>query len=266
MALYIDAAEHLRSPDTAKFHAGRIGPWAEKYTASQARQCAAHIVTDMLGAYAPATINRSLGTLKRALKLAWERGATPVDYSAHVKRLPENNRRDVYLTMDQVKVLADCASENVRAAIWIALLTGCRRGEVCKIEPQHIGEDTIQVPAGNTKTMRTRTVPLVPALRPWIKYLPLPINFEGVKSGFRRAREKAGMPHVHFHDLRHSCATIMLGLGVPLHVIRDILGHTTIRTTERYAHAMVQPQREALQQLGALHTALHKQEKRPRRA
>lgn len=262
MALYIDAADHLRSPDTAKYHAARIGAWAERYTASQARQCAAHIISDMQGHYAAATINRSLGTLKRALKLAWERGATTVDYSAHIKRLPENNMRDVYLSMEQVKAIADCASENVRAAIWIALLTGCRRGEVCKIEKHHIGVDTIQVPAGNTKTMRTRTVPLVPAMRLWAKYLPLQINFEGVKSGFRRAREKAGMPHVHFHDLRHSAATIMLGLGVPLHVIRDILGHSTIKTTERYAHALVQPQRDALQQLGDLHKALHKKGKR----
>jgi integrase len=263
MALYIEAAEHLRSPDTAKHHAARIGNWVERYTASQARQCAAHIVADMQGHYKAATINRSLGTLKRALRLAWERGMTTVDYSAHVKRLPENNARTVYLTMEQVKLIADCASDNVRAAIWIALLTGCRRGEVCKIEKHHIGEDSIQVPAGNTKTMRTKTVPLVPALRQWVSYLPLAINYEGVKSGFRRAREKAGMPHVHFHDLRHSCATILLGVGVPLHVIRDILGHSTIKTTERYAHALIEPQRDAMNQLGVLHKALHKAKKRP---
>lgn len=258
MAEYLKETDRLRSPETAKYHAARIGHWCELYTASQARQCAAHIVKDMAGAYKAATVNRSLGAMKRALRIAWERGRTPVDYSAHVKRLPEHNARAVYLTMEQVKDIADKASENVRAAIWIALLTGCRRGEVCKIEREHIGKDSIQLPAGNTKTQRTRTVPIFPALRPWLKFLPLPINYEGVKSGFRRAREAAGMPHVHFHDLRHSCATILLGLGVPLHVIRDILGHTTIKTTERYAHAMVEPQRQALAQLGRLHNALHK--------
>jgi integrase len=85
----------------------------------------------------------------------------------------------------------------------------------------------------------------VPALRPWLEYLPLRMNFEGLKSGFRRAREAAGMPHVHYHDLRHSCATILLSLGTPLDVVRDILGHTTIKTTERYAHALVDRQRQA---------------------
>ena len=252
MAAYCKDAEHLRSPDTAKHHAQRIGPWAEKYRASDARRCAAHIVKDMRGAYADATINRSLGAMKRALHVAWERGQCAEDWSAHVKRLPEHNARDVYLSVEQVAAIADHASEQVRAAIWIALLTGCRRGEVLALQPTMIGGDTITLPAGNTKTLRTRTVPIVPALRPWLAAVPLAIHFEGLKSRFRRAREAAGMPHVNFHDLRHSCATILLSLGTPLDVVRDILGHTTIKTTERYAHALVDRQRTALEGLGAL--------------
>jgi integrase len=253
---------HLRSPETAKFHAYRIGRWIEGRRASEAREVAAAIVDDLRAAYAPATINRSLGALKKALKLAWERGRTPTDYSSLVKRLPENNQRTVYLSVKQVRAIADEASESVRAAIWVALLTGCRRGEVCKIGAEDIGKQTIRIQAGNTKTLRYREVPIVPALRPWLKHLPLPINFEGVKSGFRRAREAAGMPHVHFHDLRHSCATILLRLGVDMHVVREILGHTSIKTTERYAHVMVQPQRQALAKLGKLHQDLHQKQKR----
>ncbi len=263
-------AATLRSPETARHHALRIGRWLEGRRASEVRQVAAAIVSDMQGAYAPATINRSLGTLKKALADAWQRGATPADYSSLVKRLPEHNQRTVYLTMEQVGALADAASVAVRAAIWVAMLTGCRRGEVCQIQREHIGADVLRIPAGNTKTLRYREVPIVPALRPWLDHLPLGITFEGVKSGFRRAREKAGMPHVHFHDLRHSCATVLLGLGVELHVVREILGHTSVKTTERYAHVMVQPQRQALEKLGALAPIytddLHQEQKRPRRA
>lgn len=262
-------AETLRSASTARFHAWRIGRWLEGRRASDTRQVATAIIEDLQGAYAPATINRSLGTLKKALSDAWQRGQTPVDYSGLVRRLPENNQRTVYLSMEQVRALADAASDRVRTAIWVAMLTGCRRGEVCQIEREHIGADTLRIPAGNTKTLRYREVPIVPALRPWLDQLPLGISFEGVKSGFRRARERAGMPHVHFHDLRHSCATVMLGLGVELHVVREILGHTSVKTTERYAHVMTGPQREALEKLGQLADAqpsqLHK-DQRPRRA
>lgn len=260
----------LRSPSTARYHAYRIGRWLEGRRASEVRQVAAQIIEDLQPVYAAATINRSLGTLKKALATAWQRGRTTVDYSSLVKRLPENNQRTTYLSMEQVRQIADAASEQVRVAIWVAMLTGCRRGEVCKIEREHIGTDTLRIPAGNTKTLRYREVPIVPALRPWLNHLPLSINFEGVKSGFRRAREKAGLPAVHFHDLRHSAATALLQLGVELHVVREILGHTSVKTTERYAHVMVQPQREALERLGAaasIYTAdLHQEQQRPRRA
>lgn len=247
MAAYCENTAHLRSPKTAKLHANRIEKWAVMYRASQARQCAAHIVKDMRGPYKEATINRSLGAMKAGLKIMWESGKTPVNYGDQVRRLPENNERTVYLSMDEVRKLADKASENVRAAIWIALYTGLRRGEICKITAEDITEDTIRIRAGNTKTLRYREVPIFPALRPWLAYLPLPITFEGLKTGFQRARLAADMRHVNFHDLRRSCGTILLQSGVPLNVVSKILGHSTTKVTEkRYAFMHEDSVRDAM--------------------
>ncbi len=246
ISLYIAHADTLRSPETAKYHANRIGLWLEKYRASQARQAAAHIVKDMTGHYAAGTINKSLGTLKKALKIAWVEGIIKTDYSTHVTRIPENNARSVYLSIEQVQSIAVHASEAVRAAIWIALLTGARRGEIIKAKAADIGRAELLIHAGNTKTLRTRTVPIVPALRPWLKHIPLSINEEGLKSGFRRAREAAGMGHVHFHDLRHSCASILIATGCDLFTVSKILGHASVKTTERYAHMEVTQQRKAM--------------------
>jgi integrase len=57
---------------------------------------------------------------------------------------------------------------------------------------------------------------------------------------------------------------------VDLHVVREILGHTSVKTTERYAHVMTAPQRQALEKLGNLAPIytedLHQKNKRPRRA
>jgi integrase len=251
MTLYMSHAKNLRSQDTAEYHAERAGEWAVKYRVSQARTFAAHLVQDMLPNYAPATINRTLGTVKKAMHMAWELGRTPEDFGRHIKRLPENNQRSTYLTIEQVQQIADHASKQVRAAIWIAILTGARRGEILAIKPEDIGPDSITIHASNTKTLRTRTVPITQALRPWLEYIPLQMNFEGLKTGFRRAREAANMPEVRFHDLRHSCASLLVNMGVPLEVIRDILGHTTVKTTERYAHLETSAQREALDKLGA---------------
>ncbi len=81
--------------------------------------------------------------------------------------------------------------------------------------------------------------------------MPLQINFEGLKTGFRRAREKAGID-VNFHDLRHSCASLLINMGVSLDVIRDILGHASVKTTERYAHLQIHRQTQAMNQLSDL--------------
>lgn len=240
IGLYIAHAANLRCPEKGIQHAQRIGLWLEKYRASQAREAAAHIVRDMLGHYAPATINRSLGTLKKALHIAWEANYTPINYGTHIKRLPENNARSIYLSVEDVNAIAGHASENVQAAIWIALLTGARRGEICKMKREDIGEDSILIHSGNTKTLRTRTVPIVAPLRPWLRFIPLPINEEGIKSGWRRAREAANRPDVHFHDLRHSIASILIASGEDLYTVGKILGHASSKTTERYAHMQIE--------------------------
>jgi integrase len=247
MPLYMAHADNLRWPEPAKLCARRIAPWLEGFRASQARTAAANIVRDMRKDYQAATINRSLAALKKALSLAFDDGLTAVNWGASVKSLPTHNKREMFLTVEQVSRLASAGSAAVEAAVWIALLTGCRRGEILKMRQEDIGHDTITIHSGNTKTLRTRVVPIVPALRPWLKAIPLPYkDYEGLKTSFQRARIKAEMPWVNFHDLRHSCASILMANGADIYTVSKILGHSTITTTQRYAHLEVSQQRAAL--------------------
>lgn len=264
MAAYVKHCDSLRSPDTAKHHALRAWRWLEGHRASDARTVGAKIAADMRGHYADATINRSLAALKKALRIGWDTGATHVDHSSLVKLLPVRNARTTTLTLEQVQQLASHASEPVRAAIWISLFTGLRRGEICKLQRVDIGADTITVQAGNTKTLRTRVVPIIAPVRPWLKHLPLQVNFEGLKSGFRRAREASGMPAVTFHDLRRSCGTLMIQTGkVDLYTVSRILGHSSTAVTQKvYAHLDSAQMHAGLNTLTALHRDLHRHPKR----
>jgi site-specific recombinase XerD len=54
---------------------------------------------------------------------------------------------------------------------------------------------------------------------------------------------------VNFHDLRHSTASLLAQAGVDLHTISKILGHTTTKMSERYAHVQVDQQRAALEKI-----------------
>lgn len=249
---FLEHSQHLKSADTSKYHVTRMMPWAVKFKASQAQEFADMFAKDLRGLYAPATLNRSLACAKKGLELMWRDRVTGENYGLRVRLVEVNNKREVFLSVAQVAEIASHCSTQAQAAIWFALLTGARRGEIFKIQAEHIGADTIMLPASHTKTNRMRVIPIIPALRPWLEHFPLTLTVDGVKSAWRRARKTAKMEHVNFHDLRHSCASIMLGLGVDLYTISKVLGHSNVATTQRYAHLQVDAQRAALEKIGNL--------------
>ncbi len=58
-----------------------------------------------------------------------------------------------------------------------------------------------------------------------------------VKRSFKPLLKKAGLPEIRFHDLRHTCATLLLGRGVHPKIVQELLGHATIAMTlDTYSH------------------------------
>jgi integrase len=67
---------------------------------------------------------------------------------------------------------------------------------------------------------------------------------------FNRLLEDIGLPHIRFHDLRHSAATLLLSMGVPAKVVQEILGHSNFSTTmNRYSHVLPTMQKEAMDKM-----------------
>jgi integrase len=64
---------------------------------------------------------------------------------------------------------------------------------------------------------------------------------------FKKLLQEAGIPHMHFHDLRHSAATILLSMGVNMKVIQELLGHSDIAITlGRYSHLLPNMQQDVV--------------------
>jgi integrase len=60
---------------------------------------------------------------------------------------------------------------------------------------------------------------------------------EKINEVHKEMLERANLPHVRFHDLRHSCATLLLSKGVTLKMIQEILGHANFQiTADLYSH------------------------------
>lgn len=73
-----------------------------------------------------------------------------------------------------------------------------------------------------------------------------PLERSNINKRFAKMLEKAGLPKMRFHDLRHSCASLLLAQGVPLKVVQELLGHSSITITgDVYAHVMPAAKREA---------------------
>lgn len=69
-----------------------------------------------------------------------------------------------------------------------------------------------------------------------------------------RLLEKAGLPSVRFHDLRHSAATILLAMGVPANVVQELLGHADIKMTlGTYGHVLPSMHKDAVDKMDGLY-------------
>jgi len=139
-----------------------------------------------------------------------------------------------------------------------ALRTGMRSGELFGLQWDDVdlAKGSIQVRRNYThghmvtpKSGKERTIPMTPELQQALRehrhlrgeqvfYHPSGVLLDGnkVKRTFWRCQKAAGVPRIALHCLRHSFASQLVMAGVPLRAVQELLGHSDIRTTQRYAH------------------------------
>jgi integrase len=70
---------------------------------------------------------------------------------------------------------------------------------------------------------------------------------------FKPLLKKAGLPEIGFHDLRHTCATLMLYAGVRPKVVQELLGHASVTITlDTYSHVVPDMQGEAAGKMNSM--------------
>ena len=72
---------------------------------------------------------------------------------------------------------------------------------------------------------------------------------DNLRRSWERIKAVAGV-ELRFHDLRHTCVTLLLEIGVPPHIVREIAGHSALDVTMTiYAHASLEEKYRALTRL-----------------
>jgi integrase len=233
----------------------------------------------------PVRANRMLSVLRRMLNLATTEfkmregpnPATAIEQNAET-------RRTRYLEPDELaRLLAAIGTHrNQHSAniVRLALLTGARRGELLGATwPQfNLGKGTWTRPASLTKQNKLHTIPLNGPARELLATMKTAADQENarrVKDGlpalvhlfpgygandaqgdlkrtWQGIAKAAGLDDLRFHDLRHSFASFLASSGHNLPLIGQMLGHSNAATTQRYAHLLLDPQREAAERVGAI--------------
>lgn len=212
----------------------------------------------------PGAANRCLALLSKMMSLAIEWELRPDNPCRRARRFPEN-RKERFLTAEEaVRLRSELDLEKDRGgatAILFLLLTGARRSEVLEATWNQFdlteGASRWIVPREQLKGATRIRVDLrrplsdeaAGLLRAWRRDAPVtslsmvfpsrthPSKFRSdLKDVWDRVRGNAGLADVRLHDLRHSFASAAVNAGMSLHVIGKALGHSDVRTTERYAH------------------------------
>jgi integrase len=215
-----------------------------------------------------ATVNRELSALSKIFELAIRERKTVENPVRLVKKFKEDNARVRYFKPDEeegLEEVIDFAPTYLKSFIILTRHTGMRSGEApnLKIEQVDLHDRTILL--AKTKGGKSRRVPLneiaydvVTSLIAGAEEKKTEYLFFNPKTGkpykwlrrsFRSLMKLAGITDFKRHDLRHDAATNMVESGASLIEVRDILGHSDIRMTQRYAHAKEQGVHQAVARL-----------------
>lgn len=207
------------------------------------------------GGLAPATVEKLRVTFNRSFELAAKWGIAGGQHNP-IRAVPRprfNNKKERFLTADEAdRLFAACdASANKRlgAICRLLLLTGARKMELLKAKCEHVDLQQRAWHIPDTKTGKPRYVPLSQAaidvineLPRWDKcewLIPNPDTrkpYSQLKRPWDTAREKAKLPGLRIHDLRHSAASFMINAGANLYTVGKVLGHADYQSTMRYSH------------------------------
>lgn len=230
---------------------------------------------EIVGWSSETNANRYHSKASAMCRWAIPRGHCQTNPSRLIPKFPEDDRPvETWLVPGEIQDVYEHYTCMTHRGIYVcAVSTGMRKGEVLKFHWEHIHWDemdhgVIDLPTRITKTSRHRRIPLTADLRAELLRLRMAqgnppgkarVFPRGGKTTYDRFKDALGRsevvpedkkPKVTFHVLRHTAASLMMQAGASLHEVAEILGHSTLEVTRRYAHFAPDYAKEPIKRLG----------------
>ena len=217
----------------------------------------------------PATTNRQINLIKGCLSRAVEWGLIESHDLHKVKALTVDNSKVRYLSKDEEQRLRDALDEfnidYLKALVLLARNTGMRKGELLSLKWADINltNKVLTVDFQNAKSGNSRHIPLnteaFNTLTHWkdisgdIGHVfkdgnQQPLN--DFRYDWANLLEQANITNFRFHDLRHHFASMLVMACVDLNTVRELLGHSDLKMTLRYAHLAPEHKAAAVNLIG----------------
>jgi integrase len=204
----------------------------------------------------PATVVRILASMRSCWNWSRAAGLLPKDKVWPPRlMLREPDARTRYLSDAELAALlkaAKASSAVLFAAIVVSIACGMRKGELLRLEWNDIDFDRSRVQLLITKNGSARSVhlpamaaaalkdlkaaPVVSATHAFLAPNGKPLSWQTLDKMWRVVRTAARLQDFRWHDLRHSCASILAQSGASLLEIGSVLGHRSANVTLKYSH------------------------------
>jgi integrase len=150
--------------------------------------------------------------------------------------------------------------------VLLAINTGVRQGELfgLTVECVNLTVNSISIEGSKAKSGKTRHIPLnleaQNILKDWLSHRGNPKSglvfpnydgkqFDNVKRSWAAVLKEAKIETFRWHDMRHHFASRLVMVGVDLNTVRELLGHSSLEMTLRYAHLSPEIKAEAVSRL-----------------
>jgi len=176
----------------------------------------------------------ALGVLRKVLDHVRDDGLISLNPAAGHRLRYSSNRSDLIWSPEQLELVCSASSPELARVILLSAHAGIARTDLCKLTWAQISPNAIQF--NRSKTGELATVPIYAEIRAILESTPKlgpqvltntrgrPWTPDGLGTAFDRAKRKAGISGLRFHDLRGTAVTFLFAQGLSDAEVADIVG------------------------------------------